>query len=106
MNSANQSLSYLQQQLWSQSAEIQELTDILKEAGIIIEPTEANEPESDNEGAVDEDSDSSDSDSGSSTEPSTEIPDNTTSADPVGTTDEPSVANPTNSSEEGVPSNE
>lgn len=101
MNSANQSLSYLQQQLWSQSAEIQELTDILKEAGIIVEQTEPNEPESDNEGAVNEDSDS-----GNSAETSTEIFDNTTSADPVGTTDEPSVANPTNSSEEGVLSNE
>lgn len=101
MNSANQSLSYLQQQLWSQSAEIQELNDILKEAGIIVEPTEPNESEGDNEGTINEDPGSDDS-----AEPSTEIPDNTTSADPVGTTDEPSDENPTNSAEEGVPSNE
>lgn len=101
MNSANQSLSYLQQQLWSQAAEIQELTDILKEAGIIVEQTEPDEPASDNGGA-----DNEDSDSDVSAEASTETPDNTTSADPIGTTDEPSDENPTNSAEEGVPSNE
>lgn len=101
MNSANQSLSYLQQQLWSQSAEIQELNDILKEAGIIVEPTEPNEPEGDNEGVVNEDLGSDDS-----AEPSADIPDNATSADPVGTSDEPSGENPTEHAEEGDPSNE
>lgn len=101
MNSANQSLSYLQQQLWSQSAEIQELTDILKEAGIIVEPAEPNEPEGDNEDADNEDPGSDDF-----AEPSVDIPDHATSADPVGTTDEPSGENPTEHAEEGDLSNE
>lgn len=39
-NSANQSLAAMQQQIWSQSVEIQELQSVLKEAGIIVEPTE------------------------------------------------------------------
>ena len=43
-NSANQSLAAMQQQIWSQSVEIQELQSVLKEAGIIVEPTE---PETD-----------------------------------------------------------
>lgn len=43
-NSANQSLAAMQQQVWSQSVEIQELQNVLKEAGIIVEPTE---PETD-----------------------------------------------------------
>lgn len=96
VNSANQSLSYLQQQLWSQSAEIQELTDILKEAGIIVEQTEPDEPEINNGDADAEDSD----------EPSNEVPDNTTSADPTGSTDEMLSTDPTDSAEEGAPSNE
>ncbi len=101
MNSANQHLSYLQQQLWSQSAEIQELTDILKEAGIIVEETEPTEPESNSEGTDIEDPDSDDS-----AEPSTEVPDNIASADPMRTADELSDTNSTNSAEEGVLPNE
>lgn len=47
-NSANQSLAYMQQLIWSQSAEIQELNNILKEAGIIVEPTTPDETENKN----------------------------------------------------------
>lgn len=73
----------------------------MKEAGIIVEPTEPNESEDDNEGTINEDPGSDDS-----AEPSVDIPDNATSADPAGTTDEPSGENPTEHAEEGDPSNE
>ena len=49
-DSANQSLTYMQQLIWSQSAEIQKLNNILKEAGIIVEPTTPTDTE--NEGAI------------------------------------------------------
>ena len=39
VNSANQALAMIQQEVWQQSAEMQELRDILTEAGIIVEPT-------------------------------------------------------------------
>ena len=37
-DSANQSFSYMQQQIWSQQTKIQNLTDILKKSGMIVEP--------------------------------------------------------------------
>lgn len=47
-DSANQSLGYMQQQIWSQATEIQNLTNILKEAGIIVE-SETNESPNSND---------------------------------------------------------
>lgn len=97
VNSANQSIFYLQQQLWSQSTEIQELTDILKEAGIIVEQIEP---------GINNDDANCDTDSEDSDESSNEAPDNTTSADPTGSTDETPSTDPTDSAEEGALSNE
>jgi hypothetical protein len=46
-NSANQALFQMQQMLAAQDTEIQELREILKEAGIIVEPETPVEPEDD-----------------------------------------------------------
>ena len=46
-NSANQALFQMQQMLAAQDTEIQELIEILKEAGIIVEPETSVEPEDD-----------------------------------------------------------
>ena len=46
-NSANQALMQMQQLIAEQDADIQELKDILEEAGIIVEPETPDEPEGD-----------------------------------------------------------
>lgn len=96
VNSANQSLSYLQQQLWLQSDEIQKLTDILKEAGIVEEETESNEQEAGNGVADNEES----------SESSASSPDNTISGDEADNLGETSGTDAKDSSEKGNTSNE
>ena len=75
-DSANQSLTYMQQLIWSQSAEIQKLNNILKEAGIIVEPTTPTDTE--NEGAIIENDSKSEN--------------TTDSTDDASTTDEPETS--------------
>ena len=90
-DSANQSLAYMQQLIWGQEAEIQNLTNILKEAGIIKEPEVQDNDETENnagdESNVGNENDPADTTDGTSDDPSTNdsSADGETSGDSVGT---------------------
>lgn len=87
-DSANQSLAYMQQLIWAQDAEIQDLTNILKEAGIIKEPEvqENTEDKDDGEGENDPTDTTGDTATDDTNEDATGSSDEETSGDVTGTT--------------------
>ena len=97
-NSANQALFQMQQMLAAQDTEIQELREILKEAGIIVEPETPVEPEDDT---------TTDTDTGNTEQGGTDnTTDSSTEETGDGTTTDTTEGETTDTTEGGTATNE